>query len=102
MLAKTMLSNMFVAAWRCSALFAYIVYLVVASNKTKYTPRHELELIRSKDNHFLLDGMVVGKSTTLDYRGNPYYFFVFQKRMDTYVSGDMLKSGACVEINFLY
>ena len=45
----------------------------------------------------------VGKSATLDYRGQHYYFFALDPAIDTYVSGDMLNKGGWeVGLNMLF
>lgn len=58
----------------------------------------ELSLIGYNTRSSLdLSNVVGGKSTTLDYRGNPYYFFVFNPDHDIYVSRSMLQHGGVWE-----
>lgn len=55
--------------------------------------RKDLELIKVNPPHFSLDGLILGKSRRKDFAGNNYYYFVFQKSHDRYVSDSMQNNG---------
>jgi hypothetical protein len=40
-----------------------------------------------------LTDVVLGRSSAMNFRGEPYYFFVFKPEVDVHVSASMLRAG---------
>jgi FkbM family methyltransferase len=72
---------------------------LVASHHHGKKARHwpDLKLIQMDPPHFPMNDLILGKSKTLDYLGNHYYYFVFNKRSDLYVSDAMQRNGGVWE-----
>lgn len=73
-------------------LLIYVLLLLVA-NAVNHPRKAELDLIKDSQPHFSLDSLVLGKSKRRDFLGNHYYYFVFQKWADQYVSDAMQRNG---------
>jgi len=52
----------------------------------------ELEFVPERGG-WPMNDVLIGKSSTLDYRGHHYYFFVLDPAIDKYVSNSMLNDG---------
>ena len=63
--------------------------------RMKHTPWTNLTLV---DTPYSLGGVVIARSKSIDYMGKYYYFFVYNdKKIDKFVSAEMLKTGGAWE-----